>query len=131
LGTVARPAGDHVSVSMPAWARAALSHPCFTGLSRQHLAELAGPWTAAHEGALRQRRGRARQRAAGAGPNPKLILCDRILVTLVYLRFQFPPQALALLYEVDRSTVTRAIHEIRPLLAGRGFAVPGTLGVRL
>jgi len=112
-----------------------LPHPCFTGLSRQHLgaliAELAGPWTAAHEGALRQRRGRARQRAAGAGPNLKLGLCDRILVTLVHLRFQLPHQALAVLYEVDRSTITRAIHEIRPLLAGRGFAVPGGLGLRL
>jgi hypothetical protein len=122
-------------VSTPAWARAALSHPCFTGLSRQHFdalsAEVADPWTAAHEGALRQRRGRARQRAAGAGPNRKLILCDRILVTLVHLRFQLPHQALAVLYEVDRSTITRAIHEIRPLLAGRGFAVPGGLGLRL
>jgi hypothetical protein len=48
-------------VSTPTWARAALSHPVFTGLSRQHLgeliAELADPWTAAYQGALHQRRG--------------------------------------------------------------------------
>jgi hypothetical protein len=48
-------AGDHAWVSRPPWARAALSHPCFTGISRQHLgplvAELADPWTAAHEAA--------------------------------------------------------------------------------
>jgi hypothetical protein len=32
---------------------------------------------------------------------------------------------------VGRSTVTRAIGEIRPLLAARGFAVPGEPGIRL
>jgi hypothetical protein len=59
-------------VSTPAWAGAALADPVFTGLSRQRLAELtaelAGPWTAAHQAALRQRRGHPRRRAAGAGP---------------------------------------------------------------
>jgi DDE superfamily endonuclease len=28
------------------------------------------------------------------------------------------------MYRVDRSTVTRAVREIRPLLAGRGYATP-------
>ncbi|MFG1711007.1 transposase family protein [Nonomuraea sp. M3C6] len=32
---------------------------------------------------------------------------------------------------MDRSTVTRSVHEIRPLLEQRGFAVPGRPGVRL
>ncbi|MEU8836360.1 transposase family protein [Streptomyces sp900116325] len=40
------------------------------------------------------------------------------------LRFQLPHAALAVFYSVDRSTVTRAVHETRPLLAARGFAVP-------
>jgi hypothetical protein len=122
-------------VSTPAWARAALSHPVFTGLSRQHLAELAvelaDPWTAAHQGALRHRRGHPRQRAAGAGPPQRLVFTDRLLATLVILRFQLPHHALAVLYGVDRATITRAVHELRPLLAGRGFAVPGQPGVRL
>jgi hypothetical protein len=122
-------------VSRPAWARAALQHPVFTGLSRQHLgdltAELAGPWTAAHQGALQQRRGHPRQRAAGAGPHHQLVFCDRVLATLVHLRFQLPHHALAVLYGVDRATITRVVHEIRPLLAARGFAVPGMPGVRL
>ena len=34
-------------------------------------------------------------------------------------------------YGVDRSTITRAVGEIRPLLAARGFAVPGEPGLRL
>jgi hypothetical protein len=50
---------------------------------------------------------------------------------LAVLRFQLPHAALALLYGVDRSTITRAVHEIRPLLAARGFAVPGEPGLRL
>jgi hypothetical protein len=53
-----------------------------------------------------------------------------VIATLVILRFQLPHAALALFYGVDRSTVTRAVHEIRPLLAARGFAVPGEAGVR-
>ena len=32
---------------------------------------------------------------------------------------------------MDRSTVTRAVREIRPLLAARGLAVPHRPGVRL
>jgi DDE superfamily endonuclease/Helix-turn-helix of DDE superfamily endonuclease len=72
-----------------------------------------------------------RQRAAGAGPHHRLIFCDRIVVTLVILRFQLPHQALAVLYGVDRATVTRAVHQIRPLLARRGFAVPDAPGARL
>ena len=54
-----------------------------------------------------------------------------VIATLVYLRFQLPHAALAVLYGVDRSTITRAVGEIRPLLAARGFAVPGEAGVRL
>jgi hypothetical protein len=35
-----------------------------------------------------------------------------------------PHEALALLYGVDRSTVSGAVRQIRPLLANRGFATP-------
>jgi hypothetical protein len=54
-----------------------------------------------------------------------------VLVALVILRFQLPHGALAELYGVDRATVTRAVHEVRPLLAARGFAAPNRPGVRL
>ncbi|MDX6328887.1 MAG: hypothetical protein QOI83_1270, partial [Streptomycetaceae bacterium] len=55
----------------------------------------------------------------------------RVIATLVILRFQLPHAALAVLYGVDRSTITRAVHEIRPLLATRGFALPGYCDLRL
>jgi hypothetical protein len=87
---------------------------------------------ARQESALRVRRGgRDRIRAEGGGPNHRLPFTDRLIATLVVMRFQLPHAALAVLYEVDRSTITRAVHEIRPLLAQRGFAVPGRPGLRL
>ena len=54
-----------------------------------------------------------------------------MIATLVILRFQLPHAALAVFYGVHRSTITRAVGEIRPLLAARGFAVPGRSGLRL
>ena len=86
---------------------------------------------AAGEDRLRGRRGHERLRASGAGPDHDLPFTDRVIVTLIYLRFQLPQAALAELYGVHRSTVTRAVGEVRPLLAARGFAVPGEPGVRL
>ncbi|MFE4998969.1 transposase family protein [Streptomyces mirabilis] len=112
-----------------------MSHPAFTGISRAHLSdlieELAGPWTASCESALHHRRGRKRKRQAGAGPKHELLFTDRVVVSLVYLRLQLPHAALAELYGIERSTITRAIGEIRPLLAQRGFAVPDRPGIRL
>jgi hypothetical protein len=117
------------------WARAALSHRICTGLPHRRLgkliAELAGPWAAQQESRLRRRRGHARLRAEGAGPGRELPFADRVIATLVVLRFQLPHAALALFYGVDRSTITRAVGEVRPLLAARGFAVPGEPGLRL
>jgi Helix-turn-helix of DDE superfamily endonuclease len=119
----------------PTWVRAALSHPCFTGIARQHLGELiaeqADPWTAQHQATLAHRCGHPRRRAAGAGPHQRLVLCDRVLATLIVLRLQLPHQALAVLLGVDRATITCAIGQIRPLLAARGFAVPGQPTLRL
>ncbi|WP_371800447.1 transposase family protein [Streptomyces sp. NBC_01732] len=117
------------------WARAALSHRAFCGISRSHLGdlikELADLWLARCESALHQRRGTERQREAGAGPKYDLVFTDRVLVTLVHLRTGLPHAALAELYGTARSTVSRAIGEIRPLLAARGFAVPDRPTVRL
>jgi hypothetical protein len=117
------------------WARAALSHRICTGIGRRNLgrliAGLAGPWMAAEQDRLAGRRGHERLRGSGAGPDHQLAFTDRVIVTLVVLRLQLPHAVLAALYGVDRSTVTRAVGEVRPLLAARGFAVPGERGVRL
>ncbi|NYE50228.1 hypothetical protein HDA32_005348 [Spinactinospora alkalitolerans] len=113
----------------------ALAQPILTGLALHHLgaliAELVDPWSAQQDSRLRQRRGHGRKRAAGAGPGHTLMFTDRVIATLVILRFQLPHAALAALYGADRSTVTRAVHEIRPLLAARGCAAPEAPGVRL
>ncbi|MER5917900.1 transposase family protein, partial [Streptomyces sp. NPDC001982] len=117
------------------WARTACTHPALSGVSRAHfgelLEELARPWAAARASALHVMRGGPRKRAEGAGRKPRLVFTDRLAATLVHLRLGLPHAALAELYGVDRSTVTRAVHEIRPLLAARGFAVPGEAGLRL
>ena len=105
-----------------------MSHSAFTGISRHHLgqvvAELAGPWQARRESDLRSRRGRDRLRAEGAGRGHDLVFTDRVLVTLAVLRLQIPHAALAVMYQVHRSTITRAVRQVRPLLAGRGYATP-------
>lgn len=115
-------------------ARAALSHSAFTGVSRNHLdrlvEELADPFAAAREARLYHRRGdRERRRWPGAGHPEILTLRDRLLCTLVWLRLGLPQQCLAILYGVDRSTVSAAVRQLRTLLANRGFATP--TGVRL
>jgi hypothetical protein len=113
--------------------RATFAHSAFTGLSRNHLgpllSELQPASTAAREDRLHARRTRARVRKAGAGRRPRLSFTDRVVITLVHLRLAIPHAALAVAYQVDRSTVTRAVTQIRPLLARRGCATD--TGVRL
>ncbi|MGW1428113.1 helix-turn-helix domain-containing protein [Streptomyces sp. NPDC002431] len=105
-----------------------MSHHAFCGLSRKHLGalveELAPRWEARCESARHQRREGARQRQAGAGPKHEFVFTDRLLATLVHLRTGLTHEALGVLYEVGSSTIGRALAEIRPLLAERGFAVP-------
>ncbi|MFB7293208.1 transposase family protein [Actinacidiphila glaucinigra] len=114
---------------------AVLAHQAFTGISRHHLVslveELAGPWQAAVEGRRHGTRGGARKRAAGAGARHQLVFVDRLVATLIHLRHDLPHSVLGLLFGVDRSTVTRAIGEIRALLADRGCTVPDRAGLRL
>lgn len=126
---------EHGGVYRSISARTVLSHRICTGIGRRRLAalivELAEGWSAQQESRLRVRRGRQRLRAPGAGPGHELVFTDRVIVTLVILRFQLPHAVLALFFGVHRSTITRAVHEVRPLLAARGFAVPGRPDLRL
>ncbi|MGX1480600.1 UNVERIFIED_CONTAM: hypothetical protein RKD50_009408 [Streptomyces canus] len=50
---------------------------------------------------------------------------------MAHLRHDVPHAVLGLLSGVDRSTITRAIAEIRPLQAERGCPVPDRRGLRL
>ncbi|MEU8649661.1 transposase family protein [Streptomyces sp. NPDC048737] len=115
--------------------RTVLAHRLFTGISRRHLAclapELAGPWEAGVEGRRHAARGGTRKRAAGAGARHQLVFVDRLVATLIHLRHDLPHSVLGLLFGVDRSTITRAIAEVRGLLAERGCAVPDRPGLRL
>ncbi|WP_317453495.1 transposase family protein [Streptomyces sp. CBMA152] len=72
---------------------------------------------------------RPRQWAVGAGAKRKFVFLDRLLATLVSLRHGITHDVLACWFGVDRSTITRAIGEVRPLLAQRGCTV--ARGIRL
>jgi len=109
---------------------AAVADRRVTGLSREVLAELVvelGPrWQARREARLADR---PRQRAVGAGARHRLVFVDRLLTTLVHLRHGVTHDVLACWFGVSRSTITRAIGEVRPLLAERGCTVED--GIRL
>ncbi|MGW2255439.1 transposase family protein [Kitasatospora sp. NPDC001660] len=95
------------------------------------LEELSPRWGTRRESALDRQRGGKRHRAEGVGRKPKPEFVDRLLVTPVHLRLGLPHAALAELYRVDRSTVSVAIRQVRPLLATCGFAVPDRPDIRL
>jgi hypothetical protein len=64
--------------------------------------------------------------AQGAGRRHDLVFTYRVLVTLAVLRLRLPHAALAAMLGVDRSTATRAVHEIRPLLASSAGPAGGS-----
>ncbi|MFI9833733.1 transposase family protein [Streptomyces sp. NPDC051913] len=102
-----------------------------TGLTPGVIAELVaeiGPlWHERHQAGLASR---PRRRAVGAGAKHKLVFVDRLLATLVHLRHGATHDVLACWFGVDRSTITRAIGEIRPLLAMRGCTVAPDVRLR-
>ncbi|MFB7531398.1 transposase family protein [Streptomyces sp. NPDC056178] len=93
--------------------------------------ELAARWEARCESERHDRRQGSRRREAGAGPKYELGFTDRLLATLVHLRTGLTYEALGVIYQVGKSTIGRAVAEVRPLLAARGFAVPQRAGLRL
>ncbi|WP_433543698.1 transposase family protein (plasmid) [Streptomyces sp. CA-294286] len=92
---------------------------------------LAPRWVARGESGRHRRRKGDRRREAGVGPKYELVLTDWLLVTLVHLRTGLTHEALGVHYEVGSSTTGRAIREVRPMPADRGFAVPDRPGIRL
>src|ERR1017187_10349606 len=109
------------------WDRATLACPALTGLPRKDLdnlvAALAGPWSTQREQDRHQRRGSGRQRAPGAGPPPQL--------TLLHQHLGLPYPLLAQLLGVNRTTISRAIQQTRPLLDQHGLATAGPPATRL
>ncbi|MEU4025753.1 transposase family protein [Streptomyces anulatus] len=59
-----------------------------------------------------------------------MVFVDRLLSTLVHLRHGVTRDVLACWFGVDRSTVTRAIGEVRPLLAERGCTISPDVRLR-
>ncbi|WP_200873261.1 transposase family protein [Actinokineospora spheciospongiae] len=90
------------------------------------VAEIGPMWQARQAARLTDR---PRRRAPGAGTEYRLVFVDRLLATLACLRLNATHDVVAAWFRVDRSTITRAVNEIRPLLAQRGCRVEG--GVRL
>ncbi|MFF7321805.1 transposase family protein [Streptomyces albogriseolus] len=109
---------------------AIISDRRITGLSAEVIAELVAEvdplWHARHQAKLASR---PRKRAVGAGAQHRPVFVDRLLATLVHLRHATTHDVLACWFGVDRSTITRAIGEMRPLLAERGCTI--SPGVRL
>ncbi|MFF5092739.1 transposase family protein [Streptomyces niveus] len=95
-----------------------------TGLTADVVAELVaevGPlWRERQRARLASR---PRKRAMGAGVKHRLVFVDRLPATLVHLRHGTTHDMLACWFGVDRSTITRAVNEVRPLLAERGCTV--------
>ncbi|WP_240982438.1 transposase [Streptomyces sp. S3(2020)] len=73
---------------------------------------------------------RPRRRAVGAGAKHKLVFIDRLLATLIHLRHGPTHDVLACWFDVDRSTIMRAIGDVRPLPAQRGCTIAPGLRLR-
>jgi len=95
-----------------------------TGLSAGEfdtlVAELEPVWLARK--AKRSAR-RKRHRKPGAGRKPKLLLTDRVLLTLLYYRTYVTQELVGYLFGVDKGTVSRVVQELGLCMAGV-FRIP-------
>ena len=105
--------------------RARLHAPALTGLTPAQWAGLIEKLGAARhaqrEADLHDRRGAARQAAAGTGRRPALTLDDGVALTLLDLRFSLPKPLLEDLDSVTRTTINTTIRKTRPLLILTGY----------
>lgn len=101
-----------------------------TGLSRSQfaglIAELGPRFEAEREERLSARR---RARAFGAGRPYDLPFAGRLLVTLVYLRWNVTLRFVGAVFGVGKDVVHRAVADLTPLLAAHGITAPD--GARL
>jgi hypothetical protein len=68
---------------------------------------------------------RPRPRKPGAGRKVKLLLVDRLLLTLLYYRTYVTQEFVGFLFGVDKGTVSRKVHETGLCMAGV-FRIPET-----
>lgn len=104
-----------------------LSDPELTGMTGTQLNSLVSELTPAlqaeHELGRYRQRGGERRRAPGAGAKPKLSAADRILATVLYQRKVGTQDLIGRLFAVDRSTITGAVNEVRPVLERHGHHI--------
>ncbi|MFE4518052.1 ISAzo13 family transposase [Kitasatospora sp. NPDC056783] len=109
---------------------ASLRDPELTGMTTaqlDHLTLTLIPTLEERRENLRHRqRGGNRLRARGAGAKDRLGLANRILAAILYLRRLGTQELLGQLFSVDRSTITNAVAEVRPLLEQHGHAMPAS-----
>ncbi|MFD7454214.1 ISAzo13 family transposase [Kitasatospora sp. NPDC059827] len=108
-----------------------LNDPELTGMHRDQLDSLTSELTLLldrrREEIRHARRGTDRRRARGAGAKDKLGLVDRILAAILYQRKIGTQELLAQLFRVDRSTITNAVAEVRPLLEQPDRHIPASM----
>jgi hypothetical protein len=118
-----RSAGGPSPQSCTGWLR----NPELTGMPEPALDELvdqlAQELDESREQERLQQRGGERIRARGAGAKDKLTTADRVLATVLYLRKCGTRDLLAQLFAVNGSTLTRAVHQVQPLLAEHGYTI--------
>jgi hypothetical protein len=96
-------------------------------IEHESVAEVVSVWQARRDAELYSR---PRRRPLGAGAKYKLVFVDRLLATLIHLRHAVTHDVLARWFGVDRSTIPRAVGEIRPLLAARGCRIAAGMRLR-
>ena len=93
-----------------------------TGVSSSQFAALiaeVGPsWESDREARLSARK---RERAFGAGRKHELPFAGRLLLTLVYVRWNVTYRMLAATFDTNKDSVNRAVAELTPLLAAVGI----------
>jgi Rhodopirellula transposase DDE domain len=99
------------------------AHPALTGMSAEDWAQLTAglaiPYQACREAALHIARGGPPLRKPAGGHPPALTLAEKTLATVLRARFHPPLRVLAELFGVVIATISRAEHQIRPLLDQR------------
>lgn len=92
-----------------------------TGMTESEFADLLQDLGPLYEASEAQRLNRPdRQRAPGGGSKHKHDLSERLLMTLMRLHLRLTTEALGLLFDVNKSTVSRNVRHLLPLLQELG-----------